>query len=841
MIYKGKFTKEISFPLGGIGSGSIGLAGNGALRDFEIFNRPSKGSFNGFTNFAVKAVTKGDVFAKILNGDMLDSFSGIYGRLYGSGAEQSTMCGFPHFENHEFNGEFPIAEITFSDRNFPGKVMLRAFNPFIPLDEDNSSIPGAFFEIIYHNTTDEEIEFHTAFSVCNPYTDSENVLKDLGDFKAISLVNKGVGKDSTEYGDLTFATDSENSYSQCYWYRGTWNDDKVTFWNNFNSREKMPERIYSTEKINKNNKDHATLGRFSKVSPGEEVSFRFVLTWNVPNNYNYWDSDADAESKLNRWKNYYAVLFEDSAASAEYSLRNWDVLYGKTDRFRKALYSSTIDSTALDAAASSLSVLKTATVLRLQDGSFYGWEGLNQNTGSCEGTCQHVWNYAYALCFLFPRLERSLRQNEFDYEVLASGHSYFRMKLPLDRNPKGWVACLDGQTGMVIKSFREWKISGDDSFLKKNWDKIKLVLDYAVSSENPHKWDENADGVLEGRQHHTLDMELFGPSAWLQGMYLAALKCASQMAEYLGEEDTKVKYLDLFEKGRKWTAENLFNGRYFIQKIDLSDKSVLDRFDASDYWNEETGEIKYQIGEGCSIDQLLGQWHADLLSIGDIFDKELADTALDSIFDINFVGCMRNFANPWRVFALNEESGTVICGYPDDVRKPKIPVPYCEEVMTGFEYAYAGELIFKGKTEKGLRVIKAVRDRYDGEKRNPYNEIECGCNYARVMAAFALLPAFSGFSFHLPKGYIGFNPVTDGDFRCVFSLGTGWGEYIKTDSEQTVRMYDGSVTLTDFGVASKKLPERLFIDGKETEFTFNDGVLSFNKTEIINELTVKFF
>jgi len=40
-IYRGKNLNEISFPLGGIGTGGIGLTGNGSLRDFEIFNRPN--------------------------------------------------------------------------------------------------------------------------------------------------------------------------------------------------------------------------------------------------------------------------------------------------------------------------------------------------------------------------------------------------------------------------------------------------------------------------------------------------------------------------------------------------------------------------------------------------------------------------------------------------------------------------------------------------------------------------------------------------------------------------------------------------------------------------------
>ena len=105
----------------------------------------------------------------------------------------------------------------------------------------------------------------------------------------------------------------------------------------------------------------------------------------------------------------------------------------------------------------------------------------------------------------------------------------------------------------------------------------------------------------------------------------------------------------------------------------------------------------------------------------------------------------------WRLFSLGDEAGTVICSYPEGVQIPAIPIPYCEETMTGFEYAFAGLLISEGYFEEGEQVVKAIRDRYDGEKRNPWNEIECGSNYARPMLSFALLPIFSGFEFDLPK------------------------------------------------------------------------------------------
>lgn len=144
MKYTGDFTKEISFPLGGIGTGSIGIGGNGRLMDWEIFNHPSKGSVNGYSHFAIRAIQKGKITAAILNSDLNKDFVGQYTKSkftgYGFGPSPATMSGFPHFKNMEFNGEFPIADLTFTDEKFPAVVKMTAFNPFIPGDEKNSSI-----------------------------------------------------------------------------------------------------------------------------------------------------------------------------------------------------------------------------------------------------------------------------------------------------------------------------------------------------------------------------------------------------------------------------------------------------------------------------------------------------------------------------------------------------------------------------------------------------------------------------------------------------------------------------------------------------------------------------
>ncbi len=838
--YEGVKTKEISFPLGGIGTGCIGLSGNGRLVDWEIFNRPAKGSSNGFSNITVRAIgNDGQVFAKALNGDLQKDFMGQYtkGRFngYGFGPSSHTMAGFPHFKNCVFTSEFPIASINFSDDAFPGDVKLTAFNPFIPMDSLNSSIPAAFFELQFSNPTDGDITYEGAFSVNNPFKESINKIVNCGGYTMIMMSNTE-SCESISYGDLTIACEGGDVTAQEYWYRGGWQDKIVTFWNEFSSGKPLTNRHYNEP----GNNDICTLLCSIKLAPGQEDKMRFVLSWNIPNNYNYWTPFKDDSEKDVTWKNYYATIFENSCESARYSIDNWNKLYQKTLLFKNALFSSTLDPAVIDAAASNLSVLKSPTVLRLEDGTFYGWEGVHEEEGSCEGTCCHVWNYAYALCFLFPDLERSIRDIKFKTSIDENGGLMFRMGLPVGRPEHSFRTCVDGQMGTVIKVYREWKISGDNKWMAGHWENVKEILEYAWSPKNPEKWDADKDGVLEGRQHHTLDMELFGPSSWLQGFYMAALKAAAEMAEFLGEEDKKDEYTRLFEKGYNWTKENLFNGNYFIQKINLNDKSIPKQYDAMEYWNEETGEIKYQIGEGCSIDQLCAQWHANICGLGDIFDQKQRKVALQNLYKNNFKKSMRDFTNPWRIFALNDESGAIICDYPKGSRKPAIPIPYCEESMHGFEYQLAGLLISEGMIDEGITLVRSVRDRYDGEKRNPWNEIECGSNYARSMASFALIPIFSGFKFDLPKGKIGFNPlVCKDDFKCFWAVGSAWGMFEASKNKAVMKVLDGQISLEILELPFLNNIASLLIDGKEIPCKKEGGIIKFDRITISSEVVIE--
>ena len=838
-VYEGSKTGEISFPMGGIGSGCIGLAGDGRLVDWEIFNRPNKGSANGYTHFAVKAERDGEVLdARVLQGDLLPPYTGSLkagagSTPFGSGPPRSFLSAAPHFRTASFRGEFPVATLTLNDDAFPGAVAVTAFNPFIPLNEDDSSIPAAFFEVEIHNPQDAALTYTVCLSVNNPVPGAAKVnrFQRIDGLSMIGMRARGAGADGPAAGDMTVATDAPDVSCQEYWrraaYKGIWVDDVTAYWRDLSAPGRLANRDYE-EEIHARGASlrsaHCLLAAHLQVDAHSTGRARFVLAWNFPVYTNYWNpapsdpgSDpANGSPAGNSWRNYYATLWKDSQEAAHYALSNWDRLYRETVSFKEALFSSTLPAAVVDAVSANLSVLKSPTMLRLQDGTLYGFEGCHPDEICCEGSCTHVWNYAYALPFLFPRLERGMRDADYRYNLRDDGGMSFRLQLPLGRGRSSFRPCADGQFGGIVKVYRDWKISGDSDWLARLWPAVKKSLAFAWSPDNRDRWDRDRDGVLEGRQHHTLDTELFGPNSWLTGFYLAALKAAAEMAEHLEDADAAAEYRSLFHSGKRWVDAHLFNGEYYHQLIDLANKDILEelidndatvvdagtgrtaaRRDWDEYWDAAGGQINYQVAEGCGIDQVVAQWHANIAGLGEIFDPQQRRTALRSVFRYNFVRQMRHTFNPRRVFSLNDESGMLTCSYPRG--RPNSVIPFAEETMSGFEYQAAGHMIQEGLVDEGIAVVEAIRARYDGEKRNPWNEMECGSNYARAMSSYALLPVLSGFEFDMTTGEIGFHPMQDRPaHRFFWCLQSAWGTVQLNVDRMVLSVHFGSIALQRF-------------------------------------------
>ncbi|WP_046866983.1 GH116 family glycosyl-hydrolase [Microvirga massiliensis] len=852
--YEGENTAKISFPLGGIGTGSVGLSGGGRLIDWEIFNKPEKGSTNGFSHFAVKAERNGRVIdARILNGpyhgDRTGDFQAEATRNFGTGARRDSLVGMPHFKSCRFHGRFPTARLTFDDDRFPGAVELEAFNPFIPLDSRNSSMPVAMFEVSLRNTSDEPTDY-TVVGVLGhgPFRPTQAKAISTAAMRGVEIVSQADDPDAEDYSELVIATDADDASVQTYLYHGLWFDSLQVYWEDllrpgrFADRTSLPH--YSSGGMRRD-RDHSLQAAHLTLAPGERRTIRFIIAWYVPNFHKYWISPVwhfeKSPAHSGAWKNWYATEWQGASEIAEEALRNWDRLRSETLLFRDALYGSTLPLPVLDAAAANLSILKSATVVRLQDGTFYGWEGLYQDVGSCEGSCTHVWNYQQALPFLFPSLERTMRETDYAYNLNEAGGMSFRLALPLGAGGSTERPCADGQFGNVMKAYRDWKLSGDDEFLGRLWPSVKQSVEYAWSPENPDRWDPSRTGVLWGRQHHTLDMELFGPNSWLTSFYLGALKAGAEMAEHMGEAETAREWREIFERGRTWVDKNLFNGEYYIQSIALDDRRELDPYAKATvsrrivganiydlYWSDEHKEIKYQIGEGCIVDQVLGQWHADLYGLGQLLEPAHVRSALKAIYRYNFKRRLEDVANPCRVFGVYDEAGVVICSWRKGSRAPAVPVPYAQETMHGFEYAFGSALMAYGLLDQGVEIFRGVRDRYDGKARNPWNEIECGSNYARSMASWAGLLTLSGYSFDARRHEIGFSPkVREGlGFRSFWSNATSWGMAEFTGGTFTLSILYGETDVARIGLPIEGGSARVLVNDQAVESKVEGNVVS---------------
>ena len=753
--------KEIAFPLGGIGTGTVSLGGRGQLRDWEIFNRPGKGKGLLYTFPAIYTRTRsGATLARVLESKCLPP------HVAGGGLAPHEVFGLPRLSNAIFKGEYPFAHIEFRDAKLPVKVELTAFNPFIPLKEKQSGIPAAVLRYRISNHGSEPVDVTVCWSLQNAvgndgvmgavrrhdnYAGQRNEFVDETGLRGIRMTRSGHAEDDVCGGSMALVTPHPDVTYLEAWTRGGWWDDAQGFWDDFKSDGEFDDNGVHDAGPD-NTSDIASLGLKASLAPGESADLPFIFTWHFPNRENYWNREEEVKGA--KLRNRYADFWADAWDVARYVVSNLNELEKQSAEFRDALYGSTLPAVVLDAVGANMSIIRTNTGLWLDDDRFYGFEGCSDNAGCCPMNCTHVYNYEQSLAYLFPRLERTMRVTDFTDNVLEDGKMAFRTHLPRGRHVWRWHGAADGQMGCILKAYREYLLSGDTEFVTLIYPGMKKTMDYAWA-----EWDKDADGVMEGIQHNTYDIEFSGANTMMGTLYLGALRAMQEFAGLMGEPDYADKCARLFESGFAKHAEKLWNGEFFVQDV------------------EPDTALRYQFGPGCLSDQLLGQWFCEVLGLGHTLPADKVRAALQSIFKYNWKSDLSEHDSVQRTYALNDEAGLLLCSWPNGGR-PKYPFAYADEVWTGIEYQVAAHLIYEGMLEEGLAITRGVRERHDGIARNPWDEFECGHHYARALASWSLLLALSGFRYSAPERRIAFAPkVNAADFRCFYSTGSGWGVY----------------------------------------------------------------
>ena len=801
-----------AFPIGGIGTGTISLTAAGQLCDFQLFNRPSLGSKIPYSFFAMHTRWGDHSDARAVEAEPYRDF------YKGRGYHPLNTMGLPKFESSEMEVRYPFADVRFRDDSFPFRVRLRAYNPFVPSCADDSGIPGAVFHIDVENRSDAEAEVLVASSMGNihNYTGAdcfdnyivsdhcENQERREDSLSGVFMTGHAVAEDALTYANNAILTPEANAELRAYWYRGGWYDGVTDFWNRFKEgRLTAPQEDDGTKfsVVGPKACIVGSVGVRKRIAPGQSARFTFVLSWYVPNRYKGW---FKGDNNGQTMKNYYATCFTDAWDAGRTLLLRRNELENASQRFSDALYASTLPEPFLDAIASNIAVLRSTTCWRAPDGTFTAWEGSHEQEGSCSGTCTHVWTYAQTVASLFPELEKSARLNEFLVETNPDGKMTFRTQRRFGLPDWEMYPAADGQFGTIMRAWREWKLTGDRTYLETVYPRVLSAFDFGLRT-----WDPDGDGVPEACQHNTYDIEFYGPNPLSGVMLLGAARAVSAMAAEMGDEARKADADALFRRAQKRLDELCWQGEFYVQRC------------------ADVDQYPYQFGEGCLSDQLFGQTMAYLAGLGALLPEERLNSAIAAVYKYNFLSGEKRNACLQRLYVAKDEPGLVLCSWPNG-GTPRFPFVYSDEVWTGIEYQVATLLIYQGMKDEAVRLVKAVRRRFDGVRRSPWSEMECGFYYTRAMASWGLLVAMSGFDCNAARGELRFQPV-DSTGTVFWSMGGIWGNASFTETDVEILPKFGSMELKRLSIPRAAQVSRVMLNGTEIPYRIQSDGLEFEQ------------
>jgi len=804
--------RYIGMPSGGLHTGTVYLGGDGRLWLWSIYNDDREG-----VDPKTAIWNDGSTERKIISRDGANYVEpsiaanrrvleqGFAIKLMYDGKTIIKQLREEDWDEVSFEATYPLAKISFTSKDVPIKVVMYAGGFFIPLNADDSGLPATQFTIEVHNTSNQNIQCSLIGWLENganklTATDKDGTRKNNAingeNITGISSTFNPANNDITskpDAGTTCFAAMDGKGLINTNTNLFVLNEETFTAADNEEAQQPASEKLIGSIVVNNN------------VAAGKFATQNFAITWhfNHPNS-TVQKLAADAKEGF-----YYGKRFNDAAQVMAYIAQNFTRLHTQTFAWRQTWYNSTLPWWFLERTLLNICTVSTANTYRFGTGRFWGWEGVN----SCEGTCTHVWQYAQALGRIFPSLERDTRQRvDLGIAMRDNGGILFR-------GENANRPAIDGQAGTILRFYREHQMSADNSFLQNNWPHIKKAVSFMMAQ------DKNGDGMIDTPMENTLDAMWDGEIAWIVGLCIAAAKAGQLMAEEMNDTAFAATCQEYANKGGKNMAEQLFNGEYFIHKPDAVQ-----------------GRKKLGSYNTCHIDQVYGQSWGWQVGLGRLWDKEKTLSALRALWKYNFapdVGPYIKTHTGGRPYALEGEAGLIMNTNPHNEPKPygeevTWQMGYFHECMTGFEHQVAAHMMAEGMTDEALVITRAIHDRYHGAKRNPFNEIECSDHYARAMASYGTFITACGFTYHGPKGYIGFNPAFGADdFIAPFTAAEGWGTYAQQRKgalfTAQLEVKYGTLRLKEWAVALKDNRQitraALKLEGKNVPCTWLGNVV----------------
>ncbi len=809
--------RYIGMPVGGINAGGVYLGGDGRLWLWDIFNDNQEG-----VEPKVVPMDEGEKRKQVRSRDgacyvepakdVRPLKQGFLIKVEWEGKTVIKSLEENDWDEIEFEAGYPIGTVRYTDKSLPVNITLHAYSPFIPLDENSSGIPATILTIRVKNkeltavkvTITGYLENKTGIrSARNTLNRRANEAKAelnmVAVLESLEIMNEKSRdmEQNADFGTMCIAALGSNNKSYPDFNPETMTGGEAT---DVKATKPIQESLVGAVE--------------TTLSVKAEGSARadFIISWHFPN----------LKIDPNRIKDngrYYQNEHTSALEVAQYIRDNFEQLSSKTRLWSRTWRDSTLPYWFLERTLMTADTLATTNCHRFSSGRFWAWEGV----GCCGGTCTHVWQYAHSVGRLFPALERDTRERvDLGIAMEENGGIIFRAEE--ESRP-----AIDGQAGTVLRIYREHQMTGNNDFLKRNWEKIKKAVEFILNQ------DKNGDGMEDTPMENTLDAVWDGEIAWIVGLCIAGVRAGQAMAEEMSDTVFAKRCADYVKKGSANMDKYLFNGEYYIHRPD-----------------KEKGRAKLGSYNTCHIDQVFGQSWAHQVGLGYIQDPKKVKLALQSLWKYNYtpdVGPYIAVHKGGRPYALAGEGGMVMNTNPKNEDKPygdnvTWQLGYFHECMSGFEYQVAAHMLAEGMIDEGLVLVRSIHDRYHASKRNPYNEIECSDHYARAMASYGAFITACGFEYHGPKGYMRFAPKWNADkFKTPFTAAEGWGtysqEYIPSGMECVLQPNYGQVQLVSFSIdapvgkrfksaevllGGQKMPVKMKQEGQKVLLTFENRI-----------------
>jgi non-lysosomal glucosylceramidase len=815
MRYAGENRRCVAMPLGGIGTGNVALSGTGQLKQWQLHNTGNHLGFLPQTFFGLRLsctepplnvrrvlqalpLGPGDNPAPLVN-DHLDGFD-------------QPSFSWPLIRSTEFTGAYPFAEISYED-DWPVRVSLEAYTPFVPLDAEASSLPLASFRFTVTNdfthsltgwllgSLQNAVGWDGATPIIGPdcavLGGNVNRTEPMAGGTAIVMTNPSAPDLDRGAGSMLIWTGSPAVTLPQFDQPRT----ALAFADSLKLLAPTVFEDWSPESVAKSAAAQRPQFRVPArpsapgrtwagclavpihVPPGGTADVELVIAWSFPHRYADFDQfgrEDQTPREAAYIGNHYARAFPDAGSVIAHYAEHRAALHGASTQWRDAIFGSDLPAAVQDALAAQPALIRSPTTFRAASGEFFGFEGVlgesssnwNGNIGgSCPLNCTHVWNYEQAVSRLFPSLERSMRETDWNVLQAPEGYLPHRVLYPLSEQHFGRVIggpdrpALDGMLGTVLKTYREARTGAGLAWLERYLPNMRRLMDYVQRT-----WDADESGLLEGDQPVTHDISLQGVNMYVGGIWLAALRTMETVTALLGHAGEAEKYGRGFATSSAAYDGLLWNGEFYGQR--------------------STGD-EYDFGAGCLADQLFGQWWAHQLELGHLLPADHVRTALASIIRYNLRDGFAGFEHGYRSFADSGDAGLLVCTWPYGGR-PTVPIRYADEVWSGVEYQVAGHLAYEGMTADSLRLVSAIRARQDGRRRNPYNEIENGDHYSRAMAGWVLLEAMTGSGYNALTGELRLGRAVS-DYPVLAA--TGWARVRTRPDQVEVRCQGGTISV----------------------------------------------